>query len=252
MSFLNRALQLVLVAVVGLGATRAQAQSVVLPPPWVSPDAPPVFAPEAPPVFAPGAPGWRDTGPDDFPLDAIPREVGSGTLRCPEIDLVHYSGDIVGYRGAARVNAPFRERLRRFEQIVHDTATEVYGRAPTRMRLMGTYSCRRIRRIDGLISEHAFGNAIDVAAFDFPRAPAGPSAATGDPRLSRAFSVSVARHWTVRGTDSLAAVHSRFLRTLISRLIAEPRLFRVLIGPADPDHWNHFHLDCAPYHFVNV
>lgn len=254
--------------------TPAQAQAwpvVILPAPWVPPAArvlglPLPLPPSAPPVDE-GAPGAvPDVAPDAwpgqdreperreraYPLDALPREVGgSGAIRCPEVELVRYGGDLVRYRGGTRVHPAFRERLRRFEAIVRDTAVAVYGRAPTHMRLMGTYACRRIRRIDGLVSEHAFGNAIDVAGFDFAAARDPALAANApDPRLARAFGVTVLRHW--EGRDGLAAIHARFLHTLARRLLAEPDLFRVLIGPADPDHRNHLHLDCAPYHYVRL
>ncbi|MCC7539586.1 MAG: hypothetical protein IT379_25410, partial [Deltaproteobacteria bacterium] len=52
--------------------------------------------------------------------------------------------------------------------------------------------------------------------------------------------------------QSVDAVHSRFLRRLIANVLGAPSLFRVVIGPADPDHWNHFHFDSAPYHYVRI
>ena len=47
-------------------------------------------------------------------------------------------------------------------------------------------------------------------------------------------------------------IHRTFLRTLAQRIIDEPRLFRVALGPAWPGHRNHFHFDCAPYRLVEV
>lgn len=193
----------------------------------------------------------EETDIGTLPLDSLPRELGGhGRLRCPRIELVRYAGDVIRYRGGVLVHPAFRDRLRRFEEVVQETAIDFYGRPPSSMRLLGSYVCRRIRHIDGLISEHALGDAIDVAELEFP--PSDAVAANTDPRLGRAFRVSVARDWSPSQADPVRAVHSRFLHALIARLLATPHLFRVLIGPADPDHWNHFHLDCAPYRYVRI
>ena len=71
------------------------------------------------------------------------------------------------YHSTVTVHPAFRERLRRFEVVVHSVAMEIYGRAPRKIVHMGTFNCRRIRRFPHLISEHGLGNAIDVAGFDF-------------------------------------------------------------------------------------
>ena len=107
-----------------------------------------------------------------------------------------------------------------------------------------------MRRYPTWVSEHALGNAIDIAGFDFgplPRTAKAPSELAR--RWRGAFEVRLERHWNATGTS---AVHAEFLRALARELIARPDLFSVVLGPAWPGHHNHFHLDHAPYRVVEV
>lgn len=187
-----------------------------------------------------------------YPLDDIARVLDPGEeLPCKRARLVDYRGELIRYHRTTKVHADFVPRLRAFERVVVQTAKEIYGRAPRRLKHMGTYACRRIRRYPDWVSEHALGNAIDVAGFDFGRLPRGEALPAGLPRsLRRSFSVRVEDHWN--GKRRAAAVHRRFLRTLARRLIARPEIFRTLLGPAYPGHRNHFHFDCAPYRVVDI
>jgi hypothetical protein len=182
-----------------------------------------------------------------YPLDALPRDVSGGRPRCPDVELATYRGTVVPYHKATQVYVGFADKLRELESIARDTAIEVYGRAPRKLRHAGTYACRSVRRIANLLSEHALGNAIDVEGFDFAAAPRGSRAPAG---LRRAFTVRLGKHWNAtRGVD---AVHARFLRLLAERVIAREDLFRVVLGPAYPGHQGHFHFDLAPYRLVAV
>jgi len=189
---------------------------------------------------------------DTFPLDAVERVVPTqGRMRCPPVTLVTYRGETLRYHSPVRVNPAFRDRLRRFEEVVRDVATQVYARAPKRIRHIGTFNCRRIARWPGLLSEHGLGNAIDVAGFEF--GPLSRTAARQSPlpkALRRSFTVRMKDHWTAETGD--AALHARFLRTLADRLIERRDIFRVLLGPAYPGHHDHFHFDCAPWRLVSV
>jgi hypothetical protein len=166
-----------------------------------------------------------------------------------------YRGESIKYATTARVHPAFVEKLRELEALVTELAVLHYGRAPRRLVHLGTYNCRRIRTYPEWISEHSFGNAIDLAGFDFgplPRIRSAPATLPdGLPRALRAsFSVRVEDHWKGRGT--LGAYHSRFLRELATRLIERRDLFRGILGPAWPGHHNHFHLDMAPWRMVEV
>lgn len=207
-----------------------------------------------------------------YALDSIERVVNAkGRVRCPEVELIRYRGDVIRYHSKVRVHPAFAERLARFEEVVRDVGVEVFGRAPRRIRHIGGYVCRRIAAWPELLSEHGLGNAIDIRSFEFPRLPKGTEAPPGLPRrLRRSFSVDVGP-----ASEDLAAettVHgarARFLRTLSARLAArvdrsslhgggragvanaEP-IFRVLLGPAYPGHKAHFHFDMAPYPLVDL
>lgn len=194
-------------------------------------------------------------GADDEPpyaLDAVSREIPArGRFRCPEVGLVEYGGEVLRYSPRLRVSDAFRERLTKFEEVVVDVAREVYGRAPARIVDVGTFVCRRMVTYPELLSEHALGNAIDVAGFDFgtlakgSKLPAGLSA-----RFRQAFQVRVGRHWSAKTGDG--AVHSRFLHLLARRLITRRDVFRVLLGPGYPGHASHFHFDVSTFRMVQI
>jgi hypothetical protein len=87
------------------------------------------------------------------------------------------------------------------------------------------------------LSEHALGNAIDISGFRFEALDGAP-----------AFEVRVDLHWRASGDE---ARHSRFLHALTETLL-ERGVFRTLLGPAHPDHADHFHFDMAPHPYVNL
>jgi hypothetical protein len=189
--------------------------------------------------------------PPAYPLDPLPREAAGGPFRCPEVDRVLYRGESLRYDPPAFVHPSFHERLGRFEEVVRAVAIEVYGRPPRTVKNLGTYACRRMTTDAGWLSEHAFGNAIDVSGFDFDAAPRGAALPPGLPRGFRnGFEVRVLSHWSAKGGHG--AVHARFLRTLARRLAARDDVFRVLLGPAYPGHKSHFHFDVSPFRLVRI
>ncbi len=204
-----------------------------------------------------------------YPLDAEPRTLAAGApLPCGRHPLVTYRGEGIKYSTSARVHPALVDKLRGLEALVIELALRHYGRAPRRLVHLGTHNCRRIRTYPDWISEHTFGNAIDLAGFDFGPLPrsrsqgqvsqgqasqgrGGSIQLAGMPRSLRgAFQVRIASHWSGRG--KVNAYHSGFLRELATRLIDRRDLFRGILGPAWPGHHNHFHLDMAPYRVVEV
>lgn len=185
-------------------------------------------------------------------LDELPRVLPQGApLPCESArpELVRYGGEHLRYHKPLQVHPQFRGRLAAFEQLVRALAERRYGRAPRRIVHLGAYSCRRMRRYPTWVSEHALGNAIDVAGFDFGPLPRKAQAPALPRALRGAFQVRLERHWSAKGP---AAVHATFLRELAQALIDRPDLFSVVLGPAWPGHHNHFHLDAAPYRVVEV
>jgi hypothetical protein len=196
---------------------------------------------------------WNSLRGDAYVLDPIERLIGAGArIECDSSGMVNHRGELLPYQSAVRVNPAFRERLVRFEQVVIDVATEVYGRAPARLRHFGAYVCRSTRNHSYRMSEHALGNAIDVAGFDFARAKKQEPLAVGLPsELRGPFQIRVARHWKARDGKPAAAVHSRFLHELAARLSDRSDIFRGMIGPSRSDHSDHFHLDMSPWRYVH-
>jgi hypothetical protein len=187
-----------------------------------------------------------------YPLDELPRTLEEGAaLPCESsaVPLTQYRGEQLRYQKPLQIHPVFRAQLVAFEQIVRDVATQHYGRPPKQIVHLGGYSCRRMRRYPTWVSEHALGNAIDVAGFDFAPVKKGALRVDVPATLRRGFSVRLERHWNARGAD---APHSRFLRALAQGLIDRPDVFNVVLGPAWPGHKNHFHLDHAPYRVVEV
>jgi hypothetical protein len=188
----------------------------------------------------------------DYPLDGIARVLDDGEdLPCADQQLVVYRGTTIKMSKPARVHPAFAPKIAELEQIVAEVALPIYGRAPRTLVHLGTHNCRRMRLYPDWVSEHALGNAIDVAGFDFGPLPKQDLAPQALPRsLKRGFSVRLDQHW--RAQRGAGATHSAFLRALALRLIRRPDLFRVVLGPAWPGHHNHFHLDFAPYRVVEV
>jgi hypothetical protein len=113
----------------------------------------------------------------------------------------------------------------------------------------GTYNCRRARGRRGRISEHAFGNAIDLKGFDFRRLPRDAEMPEGmHRRLKWGFRLRVGQHWDPRSRRD--AYHAEFLHRLAEELRVRPDIFRGIVGPPRPRHRNHLHLDASPWRYA--
>jgi hypothetical protein len=193
-----------------------------------------------------------DAARSAYPLDELPRTLAEKeALPCQghEVELVQYRGESLRYQKPLQVHPAFRAQLAAFERIVAEVSRAHYGRVPKQIVHLGSYSCRRMRRYPTWVSEHALGNAIDVAGFDFAAASKREQSADQPAALRRAFGVRLEKHWEGKGASE---PHSRFLRALAQALIDRPDVFHVVLGPAWPGHHNHFHLDHAPYRVVEV
>jgi hypothetical protein len=189
---------------------------------------------------------------DGYPLDSIARVLDPGAaLPCADTKLVVHRSSWLRYSRPPRVHPAFSARLSGLESLVNEVAVQFYGRPPRTLVHLGTHNCRRMRRYPDWLSEHALGNAIDLAGFDFGPAHRDQPLPVGAPRaLRRGFGVRMDAHWN--GRRGAAALHGQFLQELARRLIARPDLFSVVLGPAWPGHHNHLHLDRAPYRVVEV
>ena len=191
--------------------------------------------------------------PPALELASLPRVLSPGqALPCRGLPLVRHRaprGELgLRYSKPLRVHRAFAPRLRAFEALVIELARTHYGRAPRRIVHLGGYNCRRMRRYPNWVSEHALGNAIDIAGFDFGPLRRSDDKRAGVPRGS--FQVRVRSHWkSQRGRDAL---HAAFLHGLTRRLIERRDIFSGVLGPGWPGHHDHLHLDAAPYRTVEV
>ena len=124
----------------------------------------------------------------------------------------------------ATMSCALADRLDEFErEIVQPLTLDELGSRATRIDHLGSYSCRRQNsRTAGRCSQHAQGQAIDIAGF----------------RLSDGTTVSVARDWNAPGAKG------EFLHHLARRAC---RYFSVVLTPdSNAEHYDHLHLDIGP------
>lgn len=107
------------------------------------------------------------------------------------------------------------------EKSVEPAARDIFGQEVREVRHLGTYNCRRMNGNDGYWSEHATGNAIDIAGFT----------------LADGSRISLLDHWEEGDAKSL------FLKRI--RDEACPIFGTVLSPDYNAAHRDHFHLDQA-------
>ena len=109
------------------------------------------------------------------------------------------------------------------EKVVQPTAQARFGQSVAQIDTMGSYSCRGMNgQSGGHISEHAFGNAIDIGGF----------------RLADGRKITVVHDWT-RGE----AQDQAFLRDVHAGACES---FTTVLGPGyNAFHYNHIHVDLA-------
>jgi hypothetical protein len=109
------------------------------------------------------------------------------------------------------------------DAVVQPAAMARFGVAVTELDVFGAYSCRTVDNQAGQkLSEHAFGNAVDVSGFG----------------LADGRKIVVVRDWKRDGSQE-----SAFLREAHAGACGT---FTTVLGPgSDAFHYNHFHLDLA-------
>ncbi len=131
-------------------------------------------------------------------------------------------GGRVGITPAATIGCPLTAGLDRWvSNSVQPAAYRYFGRPVVEIKQIAAYGCRgRNGNSYGAPSEHAFGNALDIAGF----------------RLANGQDISVLNGWW-RGTPREQA----FLHAAFAGACAE---FYTVLGPgSDRYHYNHIHVD---------
>lgn len=134
------------------------------------------------------------------------------------------SNGTVALRSTGTLGCPMIASLDKWvEDVVQPTARARFGQPVVEISSAHTYGCRSVNNQRGAkLSEHAFGNAIDVGVF----------------KLADGREVKIVQDWT-RGDEQSKA----FLRELHSGACDH---FTTVLGPgSDIFHYNHFHLDLA-------
>ena len=134
------------------------------------------------------------------------------------------AGDSVQLDSVATLDCPMVAALDEWvEKVVQPTARARFGQTVAQIDTMGSYSCRGMNnQLGAKVSEHAFGNAIDIAGF----------------RLADGRRITVVRDWT-HGDEQDQA----FLRDVHAGACDT---FTTVLGPgANVFHYNHIHVDLA-------
>jgi Extensin-like protein C-terminus len=115
-------------------------------------------------------------------------------------------------------------------QVVQPAAQARFGVAVVGLAAFGAYSCRSVDNLAGArLSEHAFGNAIDIAGF----------------KLADGRSIVIVQDWKKTDTQESAFLHEVHAGACQD--------FTTVLGPgADVFHYNHFHLDLAMHGATNT
>lgn len=120
--------------------------------------------------------------------------------------------------------------LARFEAIAQELAQQYLGSRIRKITQIGTYNCRKMARFQDMVSEHSYGNAIDLQSF----------------QLENWKTISVLKDF---GPLDQAPVtpEALFLHALANRLFDDGAFSVVLTPYFDANHKDHFHLDQARY-----
>jgi len=134
----------------------------------------------------------------------------------------------VRYSSYLLLNCKMALAMARFERALVRVTKEVFGPGATieKIRVLGAYNCRPLRSGRSRMSQHAYGNAVDLSGF----------------RVSSFGWVDVREHWESgkRPHDEKASV---FLHRLVDVLISERVFANVLTPEFDAAHSNHLHVD---------
>lgn len=123
-----------------------------------------------------------------------------------------------------RVDCGLAKQLAQWvEEVVQPAARRHFGQELKGITHYGGYACRGRSSNRSRLSEHAYGKAIDIAAFE----------------LADGRQISVLKDWSAGGAKQA------FLREVTK---GSCPYFSVVLSPnSDADHANHLHLDIGPW-----
>ena len=137
----------------------------------------------------------------------------------------------VGLDKTLTVDCPMTAALQVWlDQVVQPDAQARFGQKVATVNVFGAYSCRSIDNQPGArLSEHAFGNAVDVSGFT----------------LADGRRIDIVKEWKAEGTQESAFLHEVHAGAC--------QTFTTVLGPgADVFHYNHIHIDLARHGRTNT
>lgn len=147
--------------------------------------------------------------------------IGSGACHVEKpFKVMAVGGGTMDLKPDATLNERMAKQIGLWSQAVGKAAEKHFGQEIETVMVAGSYDCRtQNHRRRARLSEHSFGNAIDVAGF----------------KLTNGETVTIARDW--RGSGKKSA----FLKDVHATTCD---LFQVVLGPgSDGYHENHLHMD---------
>jgi Extensin-like protein C-terminus len=156
------------------------------------------------------------------PLPPIDQKFGCGLEHPFKVSGLS-NGDVTIQPGA-RIGCPMNVALNKWvREVVQPAAMANYGQPITGIKNIASYGCRtRNNKKGAKLSEHSFGNALDIKAF----------------YLADGREIDVRSHWhkgSPQDRNFLRAAHGGACGT-----------FKTVLGPgSDGYHEDHFHLDLA-------
>lgn len=166
--------------------------------------------------------GGLTASPFAEPLSSIDQKFGCG-LEHPFKVSALANGE-VSIQPAARIGCPMNVALNKWvREVVQPAAMANYGQPIVGLKNIASYGCRtRNNKRGAPLSEHSFGNALDIKAF----------------YLADGRQIDIRSHW-YKGTPQDRA----FLRAAHSGACGT---FKTVLGPgSDGYHEDHFHVDLA-------
>ena len=153
----------------------------------------------------------------------------AGPAACSVRNPVEVSAARVVWSPPPVVSCAFALRLDAFaREDVQAAALAHFGQRVRLMRQIGAHSCRRETGGKRRWSQHASGNALDVAGFE----------------LADGTAISVEQDWRGRGPKRA------FLRDVAHRAC---KRFSVVLTPnSNRDHRDHIHIDAGPYRLCHT
>ncbi len=128
-------------------------------------------------------------------------------------------GNDIDIQPDAEMNCAMAEAAARFaKEVISPAAEAIFGEKLTSISHASAYVCRP-RAGTGILSEHAFGNALDIASFTLSKG-------------------------TIVAIEPTPPERNGRLVSRVREAACGP--FKTVLGPGAPDHSEHLHFDLAP------